>query len=246
MCDAAFARGCVWRNIPCTGACNETDARERRDETDPLAGRGAARRHADWADRSQRGTSADPWHAVPARLDRRLGRAHGARHGDRICARSGESGRRAMNIALVLLAIAAAVALLLGVLASSGKKMGVEQWAVGGRGFGWIFVFLLLAGEIYTTFTFLGASGFAYGLGAPAYYILAYGALAYVIAYFMLPPIWAYARTHGLHSQPDFFTRKYDSRTLGALVSLVDLVALLPYLVLQLTGLGIIVVAAGY
>ena len=62
----------------------------------------------------------------------------------------------------------------------------------------------------------------------------------------MLPPIWAYAREHTLHSQPDFFVHKYDSRTLGALVSLVDLVALLPYLVLQLTGLGIIVVAAGY
>jgi solute:Na+ symporter, SSS family len=151
-----------------------------------------------------------------------------------------------MNIALVLIAVAAAVALLLGVLASSGKKMGLEQWAVGGRAFGWVFVFLLLAGEIYTTFTFLGASGFSYGLGAPAYYILAYGTLAYVIAYFMLPPIWAYARTHGLHSQPDFFIHKYDSRTLGVLVSLVDLVALLPYLVLQLTGLGIIVVAAGY
>jgi SSS family solute:Na+ symporter len=151
-----------------------------------------------------------------------------------------------MNIALVMLALAAAVALLLGVLARAGKKMGLEQWAVGGRGFGWVFVFLLLAGEIYTTFTFLGASGFAYGLGAPAYYILAYGTLAYVIAYFMLPPIWAYAREHGLHSQPDFFMRKYDSRTLGALVSIVDLVALIPYLVLQLTGLGIIVVAAGY
>ena len=51
-----------------------------------------------------------------------------------------------MNIALVLIAVAAAVALLLGVAASSGKKMGLEQWAVGGRGFGWIFVFLLLAG----------------------------------------------------------------------------------------------------
>jgi solute:Na+ symporter, SSS family len=52
--------------------------------------------------------------------------------------------------------------------------MDLEQWAVGGRGFGWIFVFLLLAGEIYTTFTFLGASGFSYGQGAPVYYILAY------------------------------------------------------------------------
>jgi SSS family solute:Na+ symporter len=151
-----------------------------------------------------------------------------------------------MNSALILIGVAALSALLLGVAARRGKTMGMEQWAVGGRGFGWIFVFLLLAGEIYTTFTFLGASGFAYGLGAPAYYIIAYGTLAYVIAYFMLPPIWRYARDHGLHSQPDFFIRKYNSQTLGALVSLVDLIALIPYLVLQLTGLGIIVVAAGY
>ena len=128
----------------------------------------------------------------------------------------------------------------------AGRDMGLEQWTVGGRGFGWIFVFLLLAGEIYTTFTFLGASGIAYGLGAPAYYIIAYGSLAYVIAYFLLPPIWGYAKQHGLHSQPDFFVRKYDSPTLGALVSVVDLIALIPYLVLQLTGLGIIVAAAGY
>ncbi|MDA8048989.1 MAG: sodium:solute symporter family protein [Rhodospirillales bacterium] len=151
-----------------------------------------------------------------------------------------------MIAALALIALAALAALALGVLARAGREMGIEQWAVGGRGFGWIFVFLLLAGEIYTTFTFLGASGFSYGLGAPVYYILAYGSLAYVIAYFLLPPIWTYARTHGLHSQPDFFVRKYDSQALGALVALVDLIALIPYLVLQLTGLGIIVAAAGY
>ncbi len=151
-----------------------------------------------------------------------------------------------MSPALILIGLAALGALVLGVLARKGHDMGLEQWTVGGRGFGWVFVFLLLAGEIYTTFTFLGASGFAYGLGAPAYYIIAYGSLAYVIAYFLLPPIWVYAKRHGLHSQPDFFVRKYDSRALGALVSVVDLVALIPYLVLQLTGLGIIVQAAGY
>src|SRR5215831_13939487 len=60
--------------------------------------------------------------------------------------------------------------------------MDLEQWTVGGRGFGALFVFLLMAGEIYTTFTFLGGSGFAYGKGAPAYYILCYGTLAYVIS----------------------------------------------------------------
>ena len=151
-----------------------------------------------------------------------------------------------MNTALVLIAITTVFALVLGIVARSQHKMSLEQWTVGGRHFGAALVFLLLAGEIYTTFTFLGASGFAYGLGAPAYYILGYCTLAYVISYFMLPKIWAYARSHALVSQPDFFAHKYDSPALGVLVALVGIVALVPYLVLQFTGLGVIVQAASY
>ena len=151
-----------------------------------------------------------------------------------------------MNGALPFIAAAALLALALGFLARRGKDMNLEQWTVGGRGFGAIFVFLLLAGEIYTTFTFLGGSGFAYGKGAPAYYILCYGTLAYVLSYFMLPPIWRYAKENRLYSQSDFFVRKYDSATLGVIVALVDIAALIPYLVLQFKGLGIIVEIAGY
>lgn len=151
-----------------------------------------------------------------------------------------------MIIALILLGLTAIFALALGIGARGSRSMGLEEWTVGNRGFGFILVFLLLAGEIYTTFTFLGASGFAYGQGAPAYYILAYGTIAYVIGYFMLPHVWTYAKRHHLVSQPDFFAHKYNSPALGIVVALVDIVALIPYLVLQLTGLGIIVVAAGY
>jgi SSS family solute:Na+ symporter len=151
-----------------------------------------------------------------------------------------------MNSALIFIAAALVLALVLGVLARRGREMNLEQWAVGGRGFGAIFVFLLLAGEIYTTFTFLGGSGYAYGKGGPAYYILCYGTLAYVLSYFMLPAIWRYGRVHRLYSQSDFFVRKYESPALGIIVSLVGIVALVPYLVLQLKGLGIIVETASY
>lgn len=151
-----------------------------------------------------------------------------------------------MSGALIVIAATALIALGLGLSAGAGRKMGLEQWTVGGRGFGFILVFLLLAGEIYTTFTFLGGSGFAYGKGAPAYYILSYGALAYVISYWMLPPIWRYANEHKLISQPDFFISKYDSPILGVLVALVGIIALVPYLVLQFKGLGIIVEVASY
>ena len=151
-----------------------------------------------------------------------------------------------MSSALLIIAAVTVVALLLGLRARRGHDMSLEQWTVGGRSFGTAFVFLLMAGEIYTTFTFLGGSGFAYGKGAPVYYILAYGSLAYILSYWMLPPIWRYAKSQRLVSQPHFFSRKYDSPALGVLVALVGVAALIPYLVLQLKGLGIIVATASY
>jgi SSS family solute:Na+ symporter len=151
-----------------------------------------------------------------------------------------------MNSALLIIGFVTLVALALGLSARRGVKMTLEQWTVGGRGFGGLLVFLLQAGEIYTTFTFLGGSGYAYGKGAPAYYILAYGSLAYILSYWLLPPIWRYARQERLISQPHFFAKKYDSRGLGVLVAIVGVVALVPYLVLQFKGLGIIVSVASY
>jgi len=148
--------------------------------------------------------------------------------------------------ALIVLAAFFVVAVGLGLAARRGHDMNLEQWTLGGRGFGAILVFVLMAGEIYTTFTFLGGSGWAYGKGAPAFYILCYGAIAYSFSYFLLPVIWRYAQARRLVSQADFFVAKYDSRALGILVSLVGVAALVPYLVLQLKGLGIIVSEASY
>jgi SSS family solute:Na+ symporter len=151
-----------------------------------------------------------------------------------------------MNGALVIIGLTAVMALGLGLAARRGLRMTLEQWTVAERAFGGPFVFLLTAGEIYTTFTFLGGSGYAYGKGAPAYYILAYGTLAYILSYWLLPPIWRYAKQERLISQSHFFAKKYDSPGLGILAAVVGVVALVPYLVLQLKGLGIIVSVASY
>jgi SSS family solute:Na+ symporter len=103
-----------------------------------------------------------------------------------------------------------------------------------------------MAGETYTAFTFLNASGWAYGRGAPAYCLFASGAIACMFSYWLLPPIWRYAKQQRLISQPHFFRRKYASPRLGGLAALVGVTALFPSIVLQLKGLGVIVsVAAG-
>jgi SSS family solute:Na+ symporter len=151
-----------------------------------------------------------------------------------------------MNAALAVLFVAIAVALALGLSARFRREMSFTQWTVAARGLGSLFVFLLLAGEHFSAFVFLGASGFAYGKGGAAYYGLVYGALAWSFGYWLLPPIWRYAKQHELISQSDFFRQKYDSPTLGTLVSVVGIVALVPYMVLQFRGLGIIVSVASY
>ncbi|WNB91726.1 sodium:solute symporter [Bacillus sp. NEB1478] len=151
-----------------------------------------------------------------------------------------------MNSALIIIFAVMVMSIYLGIRAKKGKDMDLEQWTVGGRGFGTIFVFLLMAGEIYTTFTFLGGSGWAYGKGGPTFYIIGYGCLAYIMSYFLLPKIWRYAKDNKLLSQSDFFVSKYKSPYLGILVSLVGVVAMIPYFVLQLKGLGIIVSEASY
>src|SRR4051812_32183669 len=151
-----------------------------------------------------------------------------------------------MNAALAVIAAFVILAVGLALRARRGHDMDLEGWSVGNRGFGAIFIFLLMAGEIYSTFTFLGGAGFVYGSGGAAYYILGYGTLAYVLSYYLLPAVWRFATPRRLVSQADVFTSAYGSRALGVLVSVVAVAAMIPYLALQLKGLGIIVSQTSY
>ena len=154
-----------------------------------------------------------------------------------------------MNASVVALAVISgivAVGSFIGFYAGSHHKMDLEQWTVGGRGFGMLLVWLLMAGEIYTTFTFLGASGWAYSKGGPGLYILGYQPLAYVVSFYILPQVWEAGRRYRLQTQGDFFQVRYGNRYLAAFVALVGVVFIIPYLQLQLTGLGIIVEVASF
>jgi solute:Na+ symporter, SSS family len=148
----------------------------------------------------------------------------------------------ALSVIFVVVAISTVVAL----LASRRIKMDLEQWSVAGRGFGVIFVWLLMAGEIYTTFAFLGASGWAYSRGGPALYIITYLTLAYAVSFFILPQLWEYGKKHGIQTQSDFFQARYGSKYLAAAVALIGIIFIIPYIQLQLTGLGIIMETTSY
>jgi SSS family solute:Na+ symporter len=135
---------------------------------------------------------------------------------------------------------------IVGLIPGAKKKLTIEEWAVGGRSFGRWLSWFILAGEIYTAFAFLGGSGWAYARGGPTFYILGYGALAYMVGYHVLPAIAPIGRRHGLMTQPDLVEHLYSSRPLGVLTACVGVAFMLPYLQLQLTGLGLIIETCSY
>jgi solute:Na+ symporter, SSS family len=149
-------------------------------------------------------------------------------------------------IALAFISVIVFVGAFIGFYAGTRRKMDLEQWTVGDRGFGMLLVWLLMAGEVYTTFTFLGASGWAYSKGAPVLYVLGYQPLMYVVSFFILPQVWEVGRKYRLQTQADFFHVRYNNKYLAAFVALVGIIFIIPYLQLQLMGLGMIVEVASY
>src|ERR1700750_1220256 len=103
-----------------------------------------------------------------------------------------------MNVALAIIVLCGALAIGLALRSRRGHDMDLEGWSVGARGLGTVFVFLLMAGEIYSTFTFLGGAGLVYGSGGAAYYILGYGTLAYILSYWLLTGVWRYCAARQL------------------------------------------------
>ncbi|GAB3490389.1 sodium:solute symporter family protein [Flexivirga lutea] len=146
-----------------------------------------------------------------------------------------------MNVTMVVTIIGIVVIAVLGFLGRRVPTGDLDEWTVGGRGFGALTMWFLQAGEIYTTFTFLGMAGLAYAGGVGALYALPYVPLAFIGLYFLGPLVWRRAKERGQLTMSDFLTDFYDSRWIGLIGAICGVVFLLPYLQLQITGLGLAV-----
>lgn len=117
----------------------------------------------------------------------------------------------------------------------------LAEWTVNGRRFGAVPMWFLQAGEVFTTFTFLGLAGLAFSGGVAAMYALPYVPVAYVFLFFLARRVWSLGKARGYLTQGDFLADRYDSKLLGTVGAVIGVVFVLPYLQLQVTGLGLIV-----
>lgn len=146
-----------------------------------------------------------------------------------------------MTVTLAITLAGIVLLSVIGFMGKNGRAVNLAEWTVGGRSFGSFTTWFLQAGEIFTTFTFLGVAGLAFTGGASASYALIYGPLAFVVLYFVTPRLWRLGKRHDYLTQADYFADRYRSPWFGRLVALLGVVFLVPYLQLQITGLGLIV-----
>ncbi|MEV8607568.1 sodium:solute symporter family protein [Amycolatopsis sp. NPDC051373] len=133
---------------------------------------------------------------------------------------------------------------LIGVLGFVGRRKpaaDLSEWTVGGRKFGALTMWFLQAGEVFTTFTFLGMAGLAFSGGVAAIYALPYVPIAYVVLFFLAKRLWRMGKERGYLTQGDFLEDRFSSKFLGTLSAVLGVIFVLPYLQLQITGLGLIV-----
>ncbi|MBB3664501.1 SSS family solute:Na+ symporter [Prauserella sediminis] len=146
-----------------------------------------------------------------------------------------------MNTVLVVTIIGLIVIGLIGFLGSRGASRSASEWSVGGRSFPTWTMWFLQAGEIFTTFTFLGMVSLVLAGGVAAMYVPIYLVCIHLMLFFVGPRLWRISKAQGSVGQADFLTTRYGSRTLGWLSGLIGVVFLIPYLQLQVEGMGIMV-----
>ena len=121
----------------------------------------------------------------------------------------------------------------------------LNEWGLGGRGFGTFVSWFLLGGDIYTAYTFIAVPALVYATGAAGFYALSYTIMVFPIVFIFAPRLWSVARAHGYVSPGEFVRGRKGSQGLGLAVAATGILATMPYIALQLVGIESVLTVMG-
>jgi SSS family solute:Na+ symporter len=121
----------------------------------------------------------------------------------------------------------------------------LNEWGLGGRGFGTFISWFLLGGDTYTAYTFIAVPALVFGSGSIGFYAVSYTIMAFPIAFMILPRLWSVSRVHGYITQADFIRGRYGSRGMSLAMAFTGILALMPYIALQLVGIQAVLTVMG-
>ena len=123
--------------------------------------------------------------------------------------------------------------------------MQLNEWGLGGRGFGTFVSWFLLGGDIYTAYTFIAVPALVYATGAAGFYALSYTIMVFPIVFIFAPRLWSVARARGYVTPGEFVRGRYGSQGLGLAVAVTGILATMPYIALQLVGIESVLTVLG-
>jgi solute:Na+ symporter, SSS family len=122
----------------------------------------------------------------------------------------------------------------------------LDEWGLGGRGFGTVVTWFLLGGDLYTAYTFVAVPAAMFALGAVSgFFAVPYTIVLYPIIFIFMACLWSVSHRHGYITPADFVRGRYDSRGLSLAVSITGILATMPYIALQLVGIQAVLEVAG-
>ena len=127
----------------------------------------------------------------------------------------------------------------------AGDLLQLNEWGLGGRGFGTFVSWFLLGGDIYTAYTFIAVPALVYATGAAGFYALSYTIMVFPIVFIFAPRLWSVARAHGYVSPGEFVRGRKGSQGLGLAVAATGILATMPYIALQLVGIESVLTVMG-
>ena len=138
------------------------------------------------------------------------------------------------------------IALLLGMLPGLSVSRSVAGYVAGDRTLSTVLLYFVLGAAVFSSFAFLGGPGWAYSRGAAAFYILVYGMFGMIPFYFLGPRARRIGSRLGFYTQAEIVAHRFDSRLLQVAVALLSFAAMIPYLALQIKGVGYILALASH
>lgn len=132
------------------------------------------------------------------------------------------------------------VTLVIGLVAGRRASHSVAGYVAADRQFGVLAMYFITGASVFSAFAFLGGPGWAYSRGVAALYILAYGVLGVAPWYFFGPKAGRLGRRFGYVTQAQLVTGRFPSRFLSALFAVVSVAAFVPYIMVQMSGAGIV------
>lgn len=121
-----------------------------------------------------------------------------------------------------------------------------EEWGLGGREFGAWVTWFLVGGDFYTAYTVIAVPALVYAVGAYGFFALPYTIIVYPFIFIVMPKLWKIANDGGHATAADMIRARFGSRTLELAVAFSGLIAVMPYIALQLIGIRTVVEALGF